>query len=497
MPVFQQGSVNTTALIVPDLYVQIVPPRVTLLNGVPTNILGVVGTASWGPVNSPTVVGDMGQFATNFGPLMARKYDMATAVAAAVLQGANNFCCVRVSDGTDVSATINITVATNAIATALKDAINLGTANSLRGPSLLVVASASGTTLTITALYTGTYGNLIQVFVGAGSAANTAKIIIVVPGGIPETYDNVGTATAAAQNTTLASGTDGATTITTATLIGVDTTPRKGMYALRGTKASIGVLADADDSTQWTTQESFGLSEGLYMIAVGPAGQSISGAISAKNSAGIDVYALKLILGDWCYFNDNVNGQLRLISPQGFIAGRLANLSPEQSSLNKPIYGIVATQATANNHIYSSAELGQLVAAGIDLITNPVPGGNYFGARFGHNSSSVSVINGDNYTRMTNYIAYTLNAGMGIYIGRLGSPLEREEAWSTIDAFLSRMKNLLPEPMIDDYEVDKIPPLINGLQICNVKVKYLSIVEEFLISVEGGTSVQITRISTQ
>lgn len=29
MPIVQQGSINTTALIVPDLYVQIVPPRIS------------------------------------------------------------------------------------------------------------------------------------------------------------------------------------------------------------------------------------------------------------------------------------------------------------------------------------------------------------------------------------------------------------------------------------------------------------------------------------
>ena len=43
MPVVQQGSINTTALIVPDVYVQIVPPQVALLNGVPTNIAAFVG----------------------------------------------------------------------------------------------------------------------------------------------------------------------------------------------------------------------------------------------------------------------------------------------------------------------------------------------------------------------------------------------------------------------------------------------------------------------
>ena len=46
MPIVQSGSINTTALVVPDLYVQIVPPQTLYLNGVPTNIVGVVGTAA-------------------------------------------------------------------------------------------------------------------------------------------------------------------------------------------------------------------------------------------------------------------------------------------------------------------------------------------------------------------------------------------------------------------------------------------------------------------
>ena len=41
MPIVQQGSINTTALVVPDLYVQIVPPQNLVLNGVPTDIVGV------------------------------------------------------------------------------------------------------------------------------------------------------------------------------------------------------------------------------------------------------------------------------------------------------------------------------------------------------------------------------------------------------------------------------------------------------------------------
>ena len=88
MPIIQQGSVNTTALVVPDLYVQIVPPQNLIINGVPTDIVGVVGTASWGPTNQPVIVGSMAEYASGFGPIMARTGDMATQVATAVQQGA-------------------------------------------------------------------------------------------------------------------------------------------------------------------------------------------------------------------------------------------------------------------------------------------------------------------------------------------------------------------------------------------------------------------------
>ncbi|MGH3669094.1 MAG: hypothetical protein ACRDSH_00440, partial [Pseudonocardiaceae bacterium] len=63
MPIVQEGSINTTALVVPDLYVQIVPPQNLVLNGVPTNVLGVVGTASWGAVGQPVIVATMADYA--------------------------------------------------------------------------------------------------------------------------------------------------------------------------------------------------------------------------------------------------------------------------------------------------------------------------------------------------------------------------------------------------------------------------------------------------
>ena len=108
------------------------------------------------------------------------------------------------------------------------------------------------------------------------------------------------------------------------------------MYALTGQGCGIALLADSDDPTQWTSQAAFGLQEGVYMILTGPPGDTIQNAVAVMQQAGLDSYSAKLMFGDWLWWSDQVNSTIRLVSPQGFVAGRLANLSPEQSSLNKP-----------------------------------------------------------------------------------------------------------------------------------------------------------------
>lgn len=512
MPISQSGALNTTALVVPDLYVQIVPPQNLVLNGVPTNVLGVVGSAQWGPVNQPVIIGSMAAYSANFGAIQARKYDMGTHVATAVQQGASNFRCVRVTDGTDVAATVIIL----------------------------------STCLTITALYSGTLGNSISVTVGTGSKASSNRITIGIPGQVPEVYDNLTgtgnalwvaaaaainagtgplrgpsqlvTASAGAGTTaptlatyTLTGGTDGvATPATVLTAItGADTTPRTGMYALRGEGCSVAVLADYDTSTNWTVAMAYGLSEGIYMVLCGPSGDTIANAVTTKNTAGIDSYAVKLMFGDWIYWNDPVNQVLRLVSPQGFVAGRLANMSPENSTLNKPLYGVVDSQKSGLNPLqssaYSAAELQTLFQAGIDVISNPQPAGSFWGCRLGHNSSSNPAVNGDNYTRMTNYIASTLNAGMGQYVGQVINSTLFNKIKGTLSSFcqnllgqglLGTMDGSLPFGVICDISNNPSTRTSIGYVQADVQIQYQAINEKFLVNMEGGTTVVVKRQTT-
>lgn len=511
MPISQQGNVNTTSLIVPDLYVQIVPPQNLVLNGVPTNVVGVVGTATWGPVDEPAIVGTMADYAQQFGSIVPRKCDMGTHVATAVQQGATNFRCVRVTDGTDAAASVVV----------------------------------PGSNASFTAIYTGSLGNNITLILGAGTQPNTWRLSVLLSGFEPEIYDGlVGngaafwTGLAAAVNSGLgpqrgpslliiasaggttaspapfsltlgasSAGSDGAAQVGSNQLVGADTPSRSGMHALRGQGCGLALLADCDDSTTWTTQAGFGLDEGIYMILTTPAGDTITNAVATMAGAGLDSYAAKLMFGDWLWWSDQVNNTIRLVSPQGFAGGRLANLSPEQSSLNKQIYGVIGSQRTGTpgsgqSTAYSAADLSALLGAGLDLICTPQPGGSYWGVRGGNNTSSNAATDGDNYTRLTNYVAETLAAGMGKYVGQVINIHLFQQIRSTQLSFLNNMygqgllgstDGSLPFSVICDTSNNPSSRTSLGYVQSDTQIQYQAINERFIVNVEGGQTVQVAR----
>jgi hypothetical protein len=672
--IVQAGAINPNALGRPGLTIQIQPPA-PILQGIPTNVSGIVGTGVWGPVNVPVIASDITSGQAAFGQCQARKYDLCTQVAIQQEQGAANFRLVRVTDGTDTAATSVI----------------------------------GATDATITALYTGSLGNSLSAAIANGSQPNTWRITLTGTGLVPERFDNIsggvvsntvtpgtgatavpaltysaptlpggiqavgnasltvvgtptigaggtgvvandfitfsngvvlkaatvvggvvtvwspvstsgcsggslsgaGTATptnpvamisttgagtgvtanlvwglgpvtmltggqgyasatvavgasggsgtiapavsvwanmAAAINNgqstargpsnlvtmaagsaidvptvsthTFTGGTDGYGGVTSATLVGSDVAPRKGMYALRKSGCGVMMLADADDSTQWTYQLAFGLGTGTasgeetYMIGTTPAGDTIgnaTGPSGTKATAGIDEYPLKLMFGDWLWWYDQVNGLSRLVSPQAFIAGRIAAMTPQNSSLNKPLQGIQGSQksglgTTNQTQTWSDAEVQLLNQYGIDIITNPSPGGSYWSAATGHNTSSNAVIHGEAYTRMTNFIASTLSAGMGIWIGKTVTMKRLLNIAGTIRAFLQALEDADQIGTIDgspcfsvicDATNNTQQQVAIGNVTANVKVVYLGIIENLLVNLMGGASVTIQRAGTQ
>lgn len=449
--VVQAGSINTSSLLAPGVIVQILPPSQSIINGVPSDIMGVVGSAQWGLKNTPVICGSMNEYVRNFGAPLNVLHDMGTHVYAASLTGATNFTCVRVTDGTDVAAS--------------KPILDITTPTGVAG-------------MTATAIYTGVLGNSIQLTISAGSAPGSYKVLVALPsnlsaGRVPEEFNNItgsgatlwanivsaintgqssvrgpsqliratigtGILAPAAATYTLTGGLNGGV-VTSANLIGVDVSPRTGMYALRGSQASVGMLADLYDAATYADQDAFSISEGIFMHLVGPAGQTLAAAKTAKDTAGLDNYDSKFLVGDWVYLFDSFNGLTRMISPQGFACGRKVSLAANQSALNKPIRGIIGTQTTMTGGSYSNPDVVFACENGLDFIYNPSPGGKYYSLQTGQNTSSETLTRMDNYTTLTNYLAYSIAGGVGGFIGRLQTPTVRDEAKSTLLSFLSNL----------------------------------------------------------
>ena len=514
MPVYQAGQLNTTALQAPDLYVIIQPPGVAYINGVPTDGLGLVGVGSWGPVNAPILgIGNNAQAQQAIGNVTFRGRDLATAVAVGVQNNVQNFVLVRVSDGTDVAASI-----------ALKD-----------------VASTPVTGMTLTGLYSGIVGNSITANIVAGTANNTFRLSVQRAGYTPEVYDNIpgtgatfwanavqavnygqsgirgpsqivvatlGTSNAApniSAGYTLTGGTDGTTGVTDLTLIGVDGLTRTGMYALRKTGVQVGNLVDCQTPSTWTAQLALGLQEGIYFHSANPAGVSVTTSAANLATAGIDGYGMNCLVGDWAYWQDNTNGVQRMLSPATFTSALQAATSPEQSILNTPIAGVIATQRSLQNLPYSDAEISLAANARLDVLTLGAPAGPIFACRTGRNISSNSATNGDNYTRMTNYIAFTVASAFGYVPGKVQTIDLRRNTKGAMDAFFA---NLQAQNMIGNVNNPTAPAwsvqidaannpfsqVALGYMQANVMVTYLSIVRYFLVNIEGGQSVTVNPV---
>ena len=508
MPIAQLGQVNLSALSVPQALVQIVPPQF-LFGGTPTNLGGFVGTASWGPVGIPMVFGSYQQYASIFGPTINRKYDMGAHAIVASMQGAGYFVGVRATDASDTAATI--VVLTNCI--------------------------------TYTAKYTGSFGANVKATISNGSQATTKKVVVSAPGMTPEIFDNIGlglsanplwVAIAAAINSgtsatrgpsnlvvasagvgvtvpanatyALTGGSDGVAAITgagaTTALIGVDTVPRAGMYALRGMPIARFDLCDLDDSTSWSTQLVFSLDVGAECISTTPAGDTLTNAVTELSTAGVDSYGISVIFGDWVFFLDTINNiPRRMISPQAVKMGLRGNLSPQNSSVNKPIGGLVGTQSSIAGKQYSYVDYQTLASSRLDVVALDPTLNNNFVFRLGINTSSSPVIIDDAYTDVTNFLAKSLLVIAAQYIGQTQTADTRRRARVSLNEFLALAQTNNIIGTVDGSQAYQVTldssnnsPTSVALGFLNayVKAQYLGIIRYFIVNLEGGASVVIS-----
>lgn len=629
MPTFLDGQQNLSALTVPGVYGDIVLPQPFLL-GLPTNLEGLVGVGSWGPLNSIIPVSKPSDAALSIGPPINRTYDMSSYVAAASQVGGSiGFFCVRVSDGTDVaaSATVQsaITIAgkySGVLGNGIKFSLQTGSLlnslmaivsfpgmvpeqfNNVLGPVpatatatfsanpaaadtltigntvvTFVAGSPTGTQVQIGATQAATIANLLTMlrasadinlvkfaysvsgsvltvnasqyastgsFAGTGGNALTiakASTAITLSGatlvGGTGTWQIFWTNLAAAINSgtpyqgpsfyviasaltstiapilstsvTLTGGTDGATSVTDATLMGQDVVPRKGMYALRKSNADCFTLCDMSTISNYAAIASFALSETMFAIQSTPSGDTIANAIATRTNAGIDTPWFKLILGDYPSFYDSYNGLTRLISPAAFAIGIYGNLSPQLSALNKPLQGVSSTQRNTLGQNYSDTELSLINTGGIDVILGPnsSPGGYYYSFATGRNCSSNTAASGDEYTRMTNFLIRTSQSkAAGSFIGQVQSiqPSDqtRNNAKALFDGLSAQLaspqvgqgingQGLIDSPWMVQCDLSNNPPNLQALGYLFLywQVRYLNVIRYFVVKFAGGGNVTI------
>lgn len=571
------GAFNSATLTVPDVYLNIVAPRGSVIRPAAIGLLAILGIASWGPVNVATPIGSQVQLA-KFGTQQVRKYDLVTAAALALqvqaAQGAGaGLMLTRVTDGTDTAASAYINLvgsgltvaaggtgyttgqtvtlangitATITAAGGVVSALTLVSGAATSQPTNPVSTTGGGGTgltvnvgaytngLRLTSLYTGTGANGATATVATGSAAGSTKITIVQPGFAAEVFDNItgsgnalwvnaaaaintgnspnrgpsqlaiataGTSTnaATAGTTTLVGGTDGTTTLNSATFIGTDGATRTGVYCFRGLGCSDGFVADLDDHTQNATLATFAQSEGIYWGVQNASGDTPAAAATQKASDGTDTPWLKYFVGDWDYVQDNVNGVQRLLGPATLGMALVSTLQPQQSGLNKQVPLVVATQRSKSATPYASLDIATAVNAGLELTMNPIPRGSMFGLRTGRNASSDPTRNTDNWPRLTSFIARSMagDGALGPAIGQVITP-DFFTTWrAVLDTYLGRLKNATPEAVIQDYQIkfdrsnNPVEQTATGLVVAEVLVQYLGIAQVFLVNLQNGSTVVI------
>jgi hypothetical protein len=661
MPVIANGNINPLSILAPNVYVQIQPPAQIVAQGLPTNVISLVGTASFGPTNVPRIIGGLDEYNQVFGPVLTDVNDLGTGVAVAAQKFTNSFVCVRVTDGTDTAATI--------------DLVDITSSYAIPGVSL-------------TAQSTGEYGDNIEAIIGVGSNSSTAaptyKLSVSLPNQIPEIFDNIGgtgtalwenivsavntgqgsqagpsqlvtatlldgvgkanvtvagtgytsiptvgftggagsgataiaimkalsssvtaggtgyvvndtitltggtfleaivltvatvsggvitgvtittpgkystlpsnpvaqgstsgsgtgatfgiatwgvdsirmtasgadytsaptvgftggagtgaTATALlgaqlapAQDTyALSGGTNGNDTITSNVMLGSDSAPRTGMYALRNTGIGVATLIGLTDPATFAEQTTFGLQEGKYMISCGPLGQSLAQANAIKQAITSPSYAFKYMIGDWESWRDATNSQTRNVPITLAECSLLSSLLPNQSGLNKPITSIAGTESTIAHRVYSQADIASMMQNGIDVIASPSPRGNDFTPQTGKNTASVLLESDDSYSRLTPFIAYSLNAVGGIIVGDLQTPDTRKKARDIIVTFLT---NLATQGMIGDVNGGKAFSVVLdatnnpdeqvalGIMQADVRIVTYKVIYVFLINLQTG-----------
>ncbi len=372
-------------------------------------------------------------------------------------------------------------------------AVTAGGSGYTASSQIIVTGTGSGGTANITLASTGSVIEVVLLTTGSGYMNPT----VVFSSGTASATATVGSQNLPATPASpylFTGGTDGNAGVTGTTLLGSNSAPvPTGMYALGNANTSLFALVDCDTASTWSIQNAFGTTIGSQAIIVGPPSQTVAAGVTAKSNAGIIQNSSIYLLGDWCgYLDTNNNNIVRLISPQGFYAGIMGNLSPEQSPLNKVMNGVIYTQKSQMGQIYQDSDYVTMMQNGIEVISNPIPAGTSFGCETGKSAGLDLSTNNVNIQRMANFLALSFSRSgvIGAYIGLLQTPSVQDSARASLVSFL---QSLVANQQIEAFKVvldstnNPNNRVVLGFMEAQITVQLFSVIIVFLIDLNVGT----------
>lgn len=466
--------------------------------------LGIIeGTASWGPKNQIVYFSDPPSLMAAFGKQTSALHDLVAEGLQACSQS-KNLAGIRIASG-DVAASV-----------VLKDstAVNGGTATAYytgaEGDNISITlatgynSTSSAPTVTATVQRAGYASEVFPNIASSAAGSFWANFAAAVNNGIAGvrgpsqliTFAAAASVDPPALGTFALTGGSNGDTVTAANLLGSDgTSGRVGAYVIRGSGATaFGIAGTIGDSTQWSTLATLCVSEGILGVDAVPNGTAIATAITDKQASNLNSDYFKVLDGDsWLTVNDPTLGQMA-VSPVGLQVGLRCLLRPADSTLNKPATGFGNApflQTSGYGQTLSQGQVAQLQNNGFDTIST------YLQGYYTNTTGVVSSGKQDNYPVMTSYIARNLGAiaqkFIGFTQGSAKGDKTRAKARAAINHFFATIQDQLdgtPQVVLDSS--NNTPTTVGeGFLIGSVTVRYLGIVQQFLINFVGGSTVQI------
>lgn len=507
---------NLNNLTVDDQYFMEVPVTQGASN-VPTGNIGLVGTFSRGPMNTPTLVNSYPSLVKQFGEVDTAFTLTGTITARQFFaQGNTNVYVVRVQSAT--TAAVNASVTLNDSATTPAEVIVLNAMTPGTWGNGMTATVSSGTkanTVKITLQYgveSETWDNLVVVqpttpIAGAqtlaqvfGTSATSPGLSNLAYGTFPATADNNLPATTA-NALAFTGGTNGTTGILPTDYSGSNTNGVKtGLYALDSSPVNYVLCAEQTDAT---------LNQAIYNNVVNitqNGGTPRKGIITFPRStkpsglsaltASFDSDRVFMCYG-YQQIYDSVTQQNQFVTPLGHFAGVLAQLPPHYSPGNKRVNQTLGIDPTLN---IGPSDLTTCAQARVNIVGVPTPAGP-LGIRGGFTASQTQGDTQQIYVRnMKDYIDSLVYTIGGQFVDMpITADLMRKVA-QTVDNILLPMKHpaSASDQMIADYKIqcdtnnNTSTTLSQNILICDYAVKLLNMNRFMVFRTQIGSGVVIT-----